>query len=330
MRVDHGIVTFSPTIDGRIVYSCQLAEGEQGIGVCLLEPALDRGSASLRILVAPGDEPGRLSAARARGPWVVYALVDPPQRIVARNHLTAERVEVARISAGSVRLPLGPAFALSGDSVIFADEAATATGGVQTSLWRYDLKTHGTQKLYTLPAGRVISDVSADAQRVVYCQETTDDQTFESEIELLDLRDGGRQRLSSAGLASMPNLYGGYVVWKLADVGSYGGIWLYSLAARPPRGQILSGGKDDGQREYDMPTIGEAGVTWLTEGRSSVFRYRPESQKLEVLDEDGDRAQVAGRYMAWISASVPAWNQEALLITDFSEPAARAPASPAR
>jgi hypothetical protein len=305
-------VTVAP--DGRIVLSCVLQQGSDP-GICVIDPT----SATQTVLVDPTKDGVRPGTGYLHGNWLVYAQFDAPQRILARNVATGETIEVGRIAAGTIDSPVGPVYAIADTQIVWVDEAATPDGKRTERIVLFDLTTRQSRVLKTLPPQLVVDSIAIWNDTVVWSQvDVRDHANVRSDVHMYQITPGTSRALTQTGRASMPRVWGHYVVWKAtASRFAYGSIYLYDLATNTGK-EIATA--VPGQSGYDMPTIGARGITWLSATNDRIVLYHPENNTTEILDHGGGRAYTAGQYIAWVNNSVTQPTDWYLLWSDLSRP----------
>jgi hypothetical protein len=302
-----GFSIFTLASDGRIVLSCQLGGDSKPGGLCMLDPAT-----GVETLLVDGPSVG---TGYADGEWLVYSDMDPPQRVMAYNLTSHEKVEVGRLAGGKSSNPIGLVYALSSPRVVWANEDKDHVN----SIVLFDLKGRTSRVLKTLPPEHVVDQLSLSGDKLVWSEvDLHDERNATSTVQYHDLATGAFQTLSQGARASMPRISGRYVIWKTATRFSYGGIALHDLKTRTTRELVTVDAK--ARRGFDMPSISLAGATWLSAGNEQISRYLLDTKKTEVIERGGGRAAIAGHYMAWVNDSVKQKGDWHLLWCDLSAP----------
>ncbi|HEX6291967.1 MAG TPA: hypothetical protein VFZ66_22465 [Herpetosiphonaceae bacterium] len=306
--------------DGRIYLSCGVQKQSEATGVCMIDPA----TGSETFLVDPRADNARLGSVAGNGAWAVYSRLDTPQRVMAINTVTKEKVQAGTISAGTTGNPVGLAFAISGSQIVWVDEAETADKRRVETVMLFDLEARTNRALTTLEPAFVVDQIDFDGATIVWSQvDTSDMANVTSNVYAYDLASDKLQALSTNGRASMPQVHDRYVVWKTtATRFAYGSVYLHDLTtgsgkevakADPNASPVPLG--------YDMPSIGGKGVTWISSRNERIELYHPDTGRVEALDQGGGRAFTAGHYLIWVNDSVAQKGDWHLLWSDLSAPA---------
>ena len=314
-----GYTASTLTTDGRVLLLCLIQAGSAERGICTIDPATGK-----QQLVVPAPAGGgQLGAAVGSGAWIVYARLDSPQRVLAQNLVTNEQIEVGRITAERVSSPVGPAYAIAGTNIVWVDEAKQADETPVETVKLFDLRDRTTRDLATLAPSFVVDQISIADTMIAWSQvDVHDAANVTSNVHVYQLETGQQQALTQDGRASMPAIFGPYVVWKTtASRFAYGSIYLYNLttgagqeiAHADPHGQPMPTG-------YDMPSIGARGVTWLSALNERILLYHPEDGTTETVDHGGGKALTAGNYLIWINDSVTRRGDWHLLWSDLAAP----------
>ncbi len=308
------------TRDGRIILSCLLPDSSKGsdTGIFIIDPC----SGVETLVVDPRVEGGPIGAGRADGDWLVYARLDAPQAIIARSIRSGERIEVGRIAAGVVDSPIGPAYAISGSRIAWADESLAPDGKRTESIVVFDLDSRTSTTVATLPPSTVADTVSLAGDLLVWSQtDVTDPDNVSCDVYSCLLSTGQVRRLSHDGRASTPCTNGAYVVWQTTySRFASGGIYLYEVATG--RGQEIASPVDGeaGKIAFGTPTIGEDGVTFSSNVFDRIPLYHIHDGTMETLATGGGRTYTAGHYIAWVGDTVTEKQDWYLLWADLSLP----------
>ncbi len=318
MKPVTGCADTAVTRDGRIVLSCLPPDSPKGsgtTGIFIIDPC----SGVETMVVDPRVEGGSIGPGCADGDWLVYARSNASEAIIARNTRTGERIEVGRIAAGFVNSPIGPAYAISGSRIAWADESLAPDGKRSESIVVFDLDDRTSRTVATLPPSTVADTVSLAGDLLVWSQtDITDTANVSCDVYSCLLSTGEVRRLSHDGRASMPCTNGAYVVWKITySRFACGGIYLYEVATG--RGQEIAGAVA-GESCYDMPTIGQDYVTFISVDLDRIPLYHLRDGTTEALANGGGRTYTAGHYVVWVGDTVTKKQDWYLLWADLSMP----------
>ena len=312
----YSVLTVAPS--GMIFLSCLIGKqtADNNPGICMIDPT----SATDTVLVDPNLKKSRIAPGYSDAGWLVYGLLDAPQRIMALNTRTNEEVEVGRISAGATDNLVGLVYAISGSRIVWVDSQGER--GKQTeTVMLFDLSGRKNQALATVEAPLLIDQIAISGDNVVWSQvDTSNEKDVHSDVYLYRVSTGEHQALSHDGRASMPGIAGQHVVWKTtASRFAYGSIYLYDLETNTGK-EIASANPNlqPVQQAYDAPSIGDRGVTWLSSTNDKIELYRLEDGSTQVLDQGGGKAYTAGHYVVWVNDSVTKKGDWHLLWSDLS------------
>lgn len=144
-----------------------------------------------------------------------------------------------------------------------------------------------------------LPSLSGDLVAFTEVRYAPDRSSDERHVILMDLRDPeGRRRLDTSGLATMPLLVPGAVLWKEADPGfnmfNWGRMYRYDLEA----GAVTS--VDTSPQEFvNYPSAGSRFVAWRGADSFSLGVYDHLLNEARVIERSGNDVSLLRPHLAW-------------------------------